>query len=156
MAVVQGAKGLSEGEIQRFAKWTNLAETTFLQRPTDPAADYRVRFFTASQELPFAGHPALRTAFAAPSLTRYEPVDEPLVQQIAQAIGVAREGINNSSWLVNGPQWIGVRLSTAQEVLALNPDTADLGSLAVGVVGPHEPGHDANFEVRAFSGGDSV
>ncbi len=142
--------------MQRFAKWTNLAETTFLIQPTDPAADYRVRIFTASQELPFAGHPALGTAFAAPSLTRYEPVDEPLVQQIAQAIGIAREGINNSSWLVNGPQRIGVRLSTAQEVLALNPDTADLGSLAVGVVGPHEPGHDANFEVRAFSGGDSV
>lgn len=156
MAVVQGAEELSEGEIQRFAKWTNLAETTFLLQPTDPAADYRVRIFTASQELPFAGHPALGTAFAAPSLTRYEPVDEPLVQQIAQAIGIAREGINNSSWLVNGPQRIGVRLSTAQEVLALNPDTADLGSLAVGVVGPHEPGHDANFEVRAFSGGDSV
>lgn len=108
--------------MQHFAKWTNLAETTFLLQPTNPAADYRVRIFAASQEFPFAGHPARGTAFAAPSLTRYYPVDEPLVQQIAQAIGIAREDINNSSWLVNGPQWIGVRLSTAQEILALNPD----------------------------------
>lgn len=74
--------------MQRFAKWTNLAETTFLLQPTDPAADYRVWIFAASQELPFAGHPALGTAFAAPPLTRYEPIGETLVQEIAQAIGM--------------------------------------------------------------------
>ncbi|PRB72626.1 PhzF family phenazine biosynthesis protein [Arthrobacter sp. MYb213] len=191
LAVVHGADGLSDEEMQRFAKWTNLSETTFLLPPTNPVADYRVRIFTASQELPFAGHPTLgsafawlnadgvpktegrivqecgaglvevlvqgeRLAFAAPPLIRYEPIDESLVQQIAQALGIARENIIDSSWLVNGPQWIGVRLSSAQEVLALNPDPADLESLAVGVVGPHEHGHDANFEVRAFIGGDPV
>jgi PhzF family phenazine biosynthesis protein len=43
----------------RFANWTNLSETTFLLKPTNPAADYRVRIFTVARELPFAGHPTL-------------------------------------------------------------------------------------------------
>ncbi|MDH5519432.1 MAG: PhzF family phenazine biosynthesis protein [Acidimicrobiia bacterium] len=59
LAVVIGADGLSSEQMQRFANWTNLSETTFLLGPTDPAADYRVRIFTPSVELPFAGHPTL-------------------------------------------------------------------------------------------------
>ena len=50
--------------MQRFAHWTNLSETTFVLPPTDPRADYRVRIFTASVELPFAGHPTLGTCHA--------------------------------------------------------------------------------------------
>jgi PhzF family phenazine biosynthesis protein len=42
-----------------FANWTNLSETTFLLRPTQASADYRVRIFTPVRELPFAGHPTL-------------------------------------------------------------------------------------------------
>ncbi len=49
----------SDAELQRFANWTNLSETTFLLPPTKPGADYRVRIFTPSRELPFAGHPTL-------------------------------------------------------------------------------------------------
>jgi len=45
--------------MQRFARWTNLSETTFVLPPTDPAADYRVRIFTPELEAPFAGHPTL-------------------------------------------------------------------------------------------------
>jgi PhzF family phenazine biosynthesis protein len=59
LAVVIGADGLSEQTMAAFANWTNLSETTFLLRPTDPAADYRVRIFTPERELPFAGHPTL-------------------------------------------------------------------------------------------------
>jgi len=59
VAVVHGADGLSTAKMAAFARWTNLSETTFLLRPTDPAADYRVRLFTPVDELPFAGHPTL-------------------------------------------------------------------------------------------------
>lgn len=59
LAVVVDGDGLSTEEMQRFANWTNLSETTFLLPPTDPAADYRVRIFTTTWELPFAGHPTL-------------------------------------------------------------------------------------------------
>jgi PhzF family phenazine biosynthesis protein len=64
VAVVHAADGLDPGEMQAVARWTNLSETTFLLRPTDPEADYRVRIFTPAEELPFAGHPTLGSAHA--------------------------------------------------------------------------------------------
>ncbi|MFZ4809917.1 MAG: PhzF family phenazine biosynthesis protein [Ilumatobacteraceae bacterium] len=64
LAVVVDGEGLDSDEMQRFANWTNLSETTFLLPPTDPAADYRVRIFTPVAELPFAGHPTLGSAHA--------------------------------------------------------------------------------------------
>lgn len=64
LAVVVDGEGLSERDMQGFAAWTNLAETTFLLAPTDPLADYRVRIFTPSREMPFAGHPTLGSCAA--------------------------------------------------------------------------------------------
>jgi hypothetical protein len=64
LAVVVDGDGLSTEQMQRLANWTNLSETTFLLAPTEPAADYRVRIFTTSRELPFAGHPTLGSAHA--------------------------------------------------------------------------------------------
>ena len=64
LAVVHDAHGLADAQMQAFARWTNLSETTFLLPPTDPAADYRVRIFTPQRELPFAGHPTLGSCHA--------------------------------------------------------------------------------------------
>ena len=68
LAVVMQAEDLSDAEMQRFASWTNLSETTFLLPPTEGGrqggADYRVRIFTPGGELPFAGHPTLGTCHA--------------------------------------------------------------------------------------------
>jgi PhzF family phenazine biosynthesis protein len=64
VAVVIDGDGLDDAEMQRFANWTNLAETTFLLPPSQPGVDYRVRIFTPSRELPFAGHPTLGSAHA--------------------------------------------------------------------------------------------
>jgi PhzF family phenazine biosynthesis protein len=65
LAVVHDADGVSDDEMRRFASWTNLSETAFLLAPTDPAlADYRVRIFTPSDELSFAGHPTIGSAHA--------------------------------------------------------------------------------------------
>ncbi len=50
--------------MQTFARWTNLSETTFVLSPTNPGVDYRLRIFTPSGELPFAGHPTLGSAHA--------------------------------------------------------------------------------------------
>lgn len=47
-----------------FAAWTNLAETTFLLPPKDPTADYQLRIFTPTREMPFAGHPTLGSCAA--------------------------------------------------------------------------------------------
>jgi PhzF family phenazine biosynthesis protein len=64
VAVVLDAEDLSAEEMQRFARWTNLSETTFVLAPTVPEADYRARIFTPVAELPFAGHPTLGTCHA--------------------------------------------------------------------------------------------
>jgi PhzF family phenazine biosynthesis protein len=64
LAVVVEAEGVSDEAMARFANWTNFSETTFLLPPTDPGADYRVRIFTPSFELPFAGHPTLGSCHA--------------------------------------------------------------------------------------------
>lgn len=61
LAVVVGSDGLSTEEMQRITRWLNLSETTFLEEPTTDDADYKVRIFTLSGELPFAGHPTLGT-----------------------------------------------------------------------------------------------
>ena len=64
VAVVLDGDGLSSEQMQRFAAWTNLSETTFVLAPTVGEADYRVRIFTPVLELPFAGHPTLGTCHA--------------------------------------------------------------------------------------------
>jgi PhzF family phenazine biosynthesis protein len=68
LAVVLDGTGLSDAQMQTFAAWTQLSETTFVLPPTSEGAaggaDYRVRIFTPGAELPFAGHPTLGTAHA--------------------------------------------------------------------------------------------
>jgi len=78
VAVVLDGEGLSTEEMQRFASWTNLAECTFVLHPSTPEADYRLRIFTPTTELPFAGHPTLGSAHAwltaDPAARRCAPV----------------------------------------------------------------------------------
>jgi PhzF family phenazine biosynthesis protein len=64
LAVVLDGTGLATEEMQRFAHWMNLSETTFVLPPSEPGADYQVRIFTPAAELPFAGHPTLGTCHA--------------------------------------------------------------------------------------------
>ena len=191
LAVVHAADGLDGTQLQRFAAWTGLSETTFLLPPTTDQADYRVRIFTVQEELPFAGHPTLgaayawldadgrprspgrlvqecgaglvqlrhsgdRLAFAAPPLTRFEPVEEDLVARIAIGLGLGRSDILDASWLVNGPRWIGLRLDSAARVLGARPDATVLAGLELGLVGPYPAGSDAAYEVRALLPGQPV
>ena len=55
---------LTDEQMQTVAAWTNLAETTFLFPPEHPDADYKVRIFTPSREMLFAGHPTLGSCFS--------------------------------------------------------------------------------------------
>jgi PhzF family phenazine biosynthesis protein len=64
VAVVLDGADLTTEQMQRFAHWTNLSETTFVLAPTEAEADYRVRIFTPMAELSFAGHPTLGTCHA--------------------------------------------------------------------------------------------
>lgn len=64
LAVVFAAEGLSTDQMQDFARWINQSETIFFVPPSDSRADYAIRIFTPSTELPFAGHPTLGAAHA--------------------------------------------------------------------------------------------
>src|ERR1700744_3707099 len=76
-----------------FARWTNLSETTFLLAPTDPGADYRLRIFTPSRELPFAGHPTLGSARAWLEAGGARKQPGTVVQQCgAGLVRIARDG----------------------------------------------------------------
>lgn len=63
LAVVHGSAGLSTDQLQAVADEFNLSETAFPTAPTEPGADYQLRIFTASRELPFAGHPSIGAAW---------------------------------------------------------------------------------------------
>ncbi len=86
VAVVLEADGVTAEEMQRIARWTNLSETTFVVAPTDPGADYRVRIFTTTAELPFAGHPTLGTCHAWLNHSRRRPRSDTMVQQGASGL----------------------------------------------------------------------
>lgn len=92
VAVVHDADGLSDAEMAAFAKWTNLSETTFLLAPTDPGADYRVRIFTTSEELPFAGHPTIGSAHAWLEAGGQSASAHQVVQQCAAGLVPIRRG----------------------------------------------------------------
>jgi len=91
VAVVLDADGLSSTTMQRIARWTNLSETTFVLRPTDARADYRLRIFTPDRELPFAGHPTLGSARAVLHAGRLTQQDNAtLIQECAAGLVTLR------------------------------------------------------------------
>ncbi len=92
VAVVHDADGLDEGQMAAFASWTNLSETTFLLRPTDPRADYRLRIFTPAVELPFAGHPTLGSAAAWLASGGRSASDAEVVQECGAGLVRVRRG----------------------------------------------------------------
>lgn len=104
-----------------------------------------------------------RLAFAAPPLKKSGPLPEAEVALIARGLGVAHSDIVAHAWCDNGPNWRGVMLKTAGQVLALKPDASVLAGLDVGVVGPRGKvgvvgASDAEgiaFEVRAFFPGNN-
>jgi len=91
-----------------------------------------------------------RLEFAAPPVRRSGPLEQDLLAKIAKALALSSSDIVHHQWVDNGPGWCAVMLRSARQVLSLKPDWAALDSLKLGVVGPHEAGHDAAFEVRAF------
>lgn len=95
-----------------------------------------------------------RLAFAAPALRRSGPVDAQTMARVMAGLGLLADDIVDAHWVDNGPGWLAVLMRSADEVLKLRPDFATLAGLRVGVVAPRDrssTGHDADFEVRAFT-----
>jgi PhzF family phenazine biosynthesis protein len=81
LGVVIDASGWTDADMQAFAAWTNLVETTFLLPPSSNAASYRLRIFTPTSEIPFAGHPTIGSAQAALQTGFAQPRDGTLIQE---------------------------------------------------------------------------
>lgn len=79
VAVIPDAEDLTDREFQQIAREMNLSETVFVVPPTDPAAIAKLRMFTPTQEIPFAGHPAIGTFFVLGSLQKF-PLREPVTR----------------------------------------------------------------------------
>jgi PhzF family phenazine biosynthesis protein len=86
-------------------------------------------------------------AFAEPPLIRDGDVDDVTIDHVAEVLRLPRAAIVASQWVDNGPGWVAVLLSSAAEVLAIEPGFVDLD---VGVIGPHPAGANVAWEVRAF------
>jgi PhzF family phenazine biosynthesis protein len=180
VAVVLDGDGLTTEQMQRFANWTNLSETTFLLPPSRPGADYRVRIFTPGEELPFAGHPTLGSCHAW--LTQHAGHGATTVVQECgaglvpirvtdgglafAAPPLVREGPVEASLRERLVADLGVQPKHVQDAqwvdngpgwVALLLDSVE-SVLAlsprdvdkVGVIGPYPAGSPYAFEVRAF------
>lgn len=95
-------------------------------------------------------------SFAAPPTIRTGPVDEPELERIAAALGIARAAIVDHQWVDNGPGWAAVRLGTVDEVVALRPDFSSFPTAKVGVIAAYPAGSAADIEVRGFAPGVGV
>ncbi len=93
VAVVLDGEGLSDADMQAFARWTHLSETTFVLPPSARGADYALRIFTPGGELPFAGHPTLGSCHAWLEAGGQPQTDGVVVQQCAKGlVKIRREG----------------------------------------------------------------
>ncbi|WP_375387018.1 PhzF family phenazine biosynthesis protein [uncultured Amnibacterium sp.] len=115
VAVVLDAEGVDDGTMRSFARWTNLSETTFVLPPTDPGADYRLRIFTPSAELPFAGHPTLGSAHAWAEHTG--SAEDRLVQQCG--VGLVGLRRTDDGWALAAPPLIRSGPATEDEVASI-------------------------------------
>jgi PhzF family phenazine biosynthesis protein len=136
LAVVFDADNLSTESMQAIARWTNLSETTFLQRPTDPAADYRVRIFTTTRELPFAGHPTLGTAHALLE-SGYQPKQPGrLIQQCGVGLVELQQRAASGAWAFASPPCTITPLNDDQQkrlASALSAGAVDFGVAPIAV-----------------------
>jgi len=97
-------------------------------------------------------------AFVAPPLLREGPLEADVLKRVRTGLGVADEDVMDAQWVVNGPQWLALRLHSRAAVLAIRPDYPALDGLMVGVFAACEDtdGVQAQFESRAFIPGDSA
>lgn len=81
VAVIFNADDLTTETMQRIAAWTNLSETTFIQKAENPKAHYKLRIFTPKSELPFAGHPTIGSCYATIANDFVKPMKGKIIQE---------------------------------------------------------------------------
>ncbi|WP_268812417.1 PhzF family phenazine biosynthesis protein [Sphingobium yanoikuyae] len=72
------------------------------------------------------------------------------MEEARQFLGLESSDILDTAWIDNGPGWLGIRLASAEKVLALDSVRSWPGRIDIGVVGPHPQGGEVALEVLAF------
>lgn len=89
-------------------------------------------------------------AFEAPPLVKSGAAEETLIEEVAGFLNIDRSKIVEAEWVDNGPGWLGILLSSADEVLALEPVNSYSRRMDIGVIGVYPGGGELAFELRTF------
>lgn len=137
LGVAVDARGWEDEAMQRFAAWTNLVETTFLLPAENDAANYHLRIFTPTKEIPFAGHPSIGSAHAALDTGFAKASDGKLIQQCgAGLLPIRVEGDGETRELfVQAPEATDVtHLAASRHVLSVALGDRYSGKLSPGLI----------------------
>ncbi len=149
LAVVHEADLLTDEQMQMIAHELNLSETVFLQRPENPAHSARVRIFTPTMELPFAGHPTIGTAALLAEMRNNAPNGDAIVV-LEQQIGVVRVGVRLRAGIKPFAEFDAPRLPAEAGQL----QAVDLLAAGLGLI-PSEIGFE-NHRPSCYAAGNAV
>jgi len=123
LAVIFDADHLSTNEMQHITRWMNLSETAFILKPTNPSADYKVRIFTLTGELPFAGHPTLGSCHAWMSNGGIQKNEKYIIQECGVGLIKIKRNAKRLSFaappLIRSGQLNGAELDLACRILGI-------------------------------------
>ena len=142
VAVIPDATDLTEREFQQIAREMNLSETVFVVPPTDPAAIVKLRIFTPTQEIPFAGHPVIGTFFVLGSLQKFS-LTQPVTRYVFECniglfpveLHVVNGQVDNVIMTQPKPQFLG----TAESIQDLYEVSRALGVNKTAITETHLP-----------------
>jgi trans-2,3-dihydro-3-hydroxyanthranilate isomerase len=123
LAVVRGGASLPDERLQKIALEMNYSETTFVLSEEEIEGGYDIRIFTPSDEVPFAGHPTLGTAYVIQHEILASPVERITLKLKAGEIPVT---FGEVLWMRQLPPTFGAILDSALFARTLNLETADL------------------------------
>ena len=127
LAVFPDASGLSAIQMQRLANEINYSETTFIVGRRDPEADFDIRIFTPANELPFAGHPVLGTAFAILELFGLWPASKSILRLKTKAGVIPVEKRGPALWMTqNEPVFLGQHDNIDETASMVELDAGDI------------------------------
>ena len=100
--------------------------------------------------IPIRSYDDGQLAFAAPPLLRSGPPSDTELAEACDFLSLARKDVVDAQWIDNGPGWLGILLSSAEDVLRLTAPGSYHRRIDLGIVGPHAEGASTDFELRAL------
>jgi trans-2,3-dihydro-3-hydroxyanthranilate isomerase len=126
LAVFKNAGNISDSEMQQIAKEINFSETTFILSSSKNDGGYDVRIFTPTEEVPFAGHPTLGTAYIIQNEVLEEPLDKLILNFKGGQIPVSFNNEEEVLWMKQNEPTFGHILDPNKVSDVLNIDKENI------------------------------